>query len=88
MSNFTAPHPSLYYLAFLKQTGSIIFLDDLQLPGIHKVVSFFEKNLEWKIEAEGSISKDHHWAALRTRFEVLERNFDAFTDFLNRQRKW
>lgn len=71
----------LFFLGQLLEPGSLIFLDDLQLPGIKKAVSFFVNNLEWQIEAEASISKVHHWAALRTLPEVLERNYDAFTDF-------
>jgi predicted O-methyltransferase YrrM len=71
----------LFFLGQLLEPGSLIFLDDLQLPGIKKAVSFFVNNFEWQIEAEASISKEHHWAALRTRSEVLERNYDDFTDF-------
>jgi cephalosporin hydroxylase len=71
----------LFFLGRLLEPGSLIFLDDLQLRGIQKAVSFFVKNLEWKIEAEVNSSKDHHWAALRTRPEILERSYASFTDF-------
>lgn len=71
----------LVFLGRLLKPGSLIFLDDLQLRGIQKAVSFFVKNLEWKIEAEASSSKDHHWAALRTRAEILERSYTSFADF-------
>jgi predicted O-methyltransferase YrrM len=71
----------LFFLGQLLEPGRLIFLDDFQLPGIKKAVSFFVNNLEWQIEAEARTSKEHHWAALRTRPKVLARNYDAFTDF-------
>ncbi|MFO0703047.1 MAG: class I SAM-dependent methyltransferase [Candidatus Andersenbacteria bacterium] len=71
----------LFFLGSLLKPGSLIFLDDLQLPGIRKAVSFFTKNLGWKVEAESNTSVNHHWCTLRTRTKVLERKFDSFTDF-------
>jgi len=71
----------LFYLGRILEGGSLIFLDDMQLPGIKKAVSFFVRNLEWKIEKESSSSKYHEWAALRTRPKTLERSYDSFTDF-------
>lgn len=71
----------LFFLGRILKTGSLIFLDDMQLPGIKKAVSFFVKNLEWKIEKEAQSSKYHKWAVLRTRPEVLGRSYDSFTDF-------
>jgi len=35
----------LFFLGHLLEPGSLIFLDDLQLPGIQKAISFFVKNL-------------------------------------------
>jgi len=71
----------LFFLGRVLKPGSLIFLDDIQLPGIKKAVSFFVKNLEWKIEKEAHSSKYHKWAVLRTRPEPLERSYDSFTDF-------
>lgn len=71
----------LFYLGRILKPGSLIFLDDLQLPGIRKVTSFFINNLGWKMEKEVHSSPYHHWGTLRTRNIVLERNFDAFTNF-------
>jgi cephalosporin hydroxylase len=71
----------LFFLGRILKPGSLIFLDDMQLLGIKKAVSFFVKNFEWRIEKEARSSKYHKWAALRTRPEVLERSYDSFTDF-------
>ena len=71
----------LFFLGRILKPGSLIFLDDMQLLGIKKAVSFFVKNLEWKIEKEAHSSKYHKWAVLRTRPEALERSYDSFTDF-------
>jgi len=71
----------LFFLERILKGGSLIFIDDMQLPGIKKAVSFFVKNLEWKIEKEAHDSKHHKWAALRIRPETLERSYDSFTDF-------
>ena len=71
----------LFFLGRVLKPGSLIFLDDMQLLGIKKAVSFFVKNFEWKIEKETHSSKYHKWAVLRTRPEALERSYDSFTDF-------
>jgi len=71
----------LFFLGRILNGGSLIFIDDMQLPGIEKAVSFFVKNLEWRIEKEAHSSNYHKWAALRTRPKALERSYDSFTDF-------
>lgn len=71
----------LMYLGRLVHGGSVIFLDDYQLPSIKKAVAFCTSNLGWVIEEEGVADAKHHWAVLRTTSEPRERDFDYFVDF-------
>lgn len=71
----------LIYLGRLLRGGSVIFLDDYQLPAIRKAVSFCTRNLEWTIEENGVADETHHWVALRTAQAARPRAFDYFVDF-------
>lgn len=71
----------LTYLGRLVRGSGVIFLDDYQLPAISKAVSFFTRNLGWRIEEEGEADPFHHWVAMRTSPAPLERAFDHFVDF-------
>ncbi len=55
----------LFYLGQLIKMGGIIFMDDYDKVSIRKAVSFFVKNLDWKIEEKGS-HKKREWLVLRT----------------------
>jgi predicted O-methyltransferase YrrM len=72
----------LYYCGRLLEEGRIVFLDDLQLPGVQRAVGFFRANLGWTLEDEGAEGGEHEWAVLRTGpAGALLRRFDAFADF-------
>src|SRR5262249_62227880 len=47
---FDAVFVDLYYLGLLVKRGSVIVLDDYDLPGIKRAVAFFVTNLNWTIE--------------------------------------
>ena len=71
----------LNYLSHLLKPGSVIFLDDYQLPAIRKAVAFFLSNLDWTLEEVSEESELHQWAVIRTRAVVPERDFKYFVDF-------
>jgi predicted O-methyltransferase YrrM len=71
----------LNYLGRLLRGGSVIFLDDYQLPAIRKAVSFCTRNLEWTIEEDGVADDKHHWVVVRTAQRARQRDFDYFVDF-------
>ena len=71
----------LIYLGRLLRGGSVIFLDDYQLPAIRKAVSFCTKNLHWTIEEDGVADDTHHWVVVRTAQRARPRDFDYFLDF-------
>lgn len=71
----------LVYLSRLVRRGGIIFVDDYQLPGIARAVSFFARNLGWTIEETSAGDDLHHWAVLRTAEAPDARPFDYFVDF-------
>lgn len=58
-----------------------MILDDHDLPGVERAVSFFETNLGWTIE-EGSPPDDgHRWVVVRTARHPDERPFRCFVEF-------
>jgi predicted O-methyltransferase YrrM len=71
----------LFYLNNLLAPGSVIFLDDYQIPGVRKAVAFFLSNMQWITEEVSEPSETHQWAVVRTRYEPLERTFKDFIDF-------
>lgn len=71
----------LVYLGRLLRPGAIVFLDDYQLPGIAKAVSFFATNLDWRIEEVSGTDERHQWAVLRTAVGPDSRSFDYFVDY-------
>jgi len=71
----------LAYLGRLLKPAGIVFVDDYQLAGVAKAVSFCTTNLGWIVE-EVSPADDHHeWAVLRTPETPDVRPFDYFVDF-------
>ncbi len=71
----------LMFLGRLVHGGSVIFLDDYQLPSVKKAAAFCSSNLGWRVEEEGVADAKHHWVVLRTTPQPRERNFDYFVDF-------
>jgi len=71
----------LIYLGKLVDPGGIIFVDDYQLPGVVKAVSFCSRNLDWSIEEVSAADEQHNWAVLRTSTKADTRLFDYFVDF-------
>ena len=71
----------LVYCGRLLSPGSVVFVDDLQLPAIRKAVRFCLANLHWTTEDEGR-EGEHEWAVLRTGSpEAFNRPFDSFVEF-------
>ena len=71
----------LYYLGRLVREGGIIALDDYNLPGIKRAVSFFLTNLGWTIVETSPASDRHHWIVLRTSLTEDTRHFRYFVEF-------
>jgi predicted O-methyltransferase YrrM len=72
----------LYYCGRLLGGGRVVFLDDMQLPGVQRAARFFLANLGWTVEDEGAEGGEHEWAVLRTGPEdALLRPFSDFVDF-------
>ena len=71
----------LFYLNNLMAPSSVIFLDDYQIPGVRKAVTFFLSNMQWAMEEVSEASETHQWAVVRTWHEPLERTFKDFIDF-------
>lgn len=78
---FDAVFVDLYYLGRLVRPGSIIFLDDYQLPGVARAAAFFTANLGWATEQVSTTEDRHHWAVLRTSAEPDTRPYDYLADF-------
>ncbi len=71
----------LIYLGRLVEPGSIIFVDDYQLPAITHAVSFCLKNLGWTLEEISQPDELHQWSVLRTPRDPVARTFRDFVDF-------
>ncbi len=71
----------LVNLGALLRDGSVVFVDDYQLPSVRRAVSFFLANRGWTLEAQSDAEPDHHWVALRTSTEPDTRPFDHFVEF-------
>ncbi len=71
----------LFYLGRLVRMGGVVILDDYNLPGIRRAVSFFVKNLGWTIEETAPEGDGHHWVVLRTARHPDRRDFRYFVEF-------
>jgi predicted O-methyltransferase YrrM len=78
---FDAVFVDLYYLGHLVRKGRIIILDDYNLPGIKRAVSFFVNNLGWRIEETSPPDDKHCWVVLRTSEDEDTRDFRYFIEF-------
>ena len=67
----------LFYLGRLIRKGGILILDDYNLPGIRRAVSFFLTNLGWTVEE----AIDDYAVVLRTAAQADKRDFRYFVDF-------
>jgi len=71
----------LIYSGRLLEEGGIIFVDDIQLPGVRRAVDFCVANLGW-IREDGGEEGAHEWFVLRIGSnDVFERPFAEFIDF-------
>lgn len=71
----------LFLLGRLLRPGTVIFLDDYQLPGVARAINFFVTNVGWSLEVVGDADPLHQWAALRTSSDPDDRPFSYFVDF-------
>jgi predicted O-methyltransferase YrrM len=71
----------LFYLGRLLRRGGIVVLDDYNIPGIRRAVSFFLTNLDWLVEEESPREDEHHWVVIRTASTDDNRHFRYFVDF-------
>jgi predicted O-methyltransferase YrrM len=78
---FDSVFVDLFYLGRLLRKGGVILLDDYDLPGIRRAVSFFLTNLDWSVEEESPKDDGHHWVVLRTARGDDDRSFRHFVDF-------
>ena len=67
----------LFYLGRLIRKGGILILDDYNLPGVRRAVSFFLANLGWTVEE----AIDDYAVVLRTAAQADKRDFRYFVDF-------
>ena len=67
----------LFYLGRLVRRGGILILDDYNLPGVRRAVSFFLNNLGWMVED----TIDDYAVVLRTAPHEDKRDFRQFIDF-------
>jgi hypothetical protein len=71
----------LIYSGRLLKQGGVVFVDDVQLPGVGRAVSFCLENLDWTSEDRGK-EGIHEWIVLRTGpREAYLRPYDDFVDF-------
>jgi predicted O-methyltransferase YrrM len=67
----------LFYLGRLVRKGGVIILDDYNLPGIRRAVSFFVTNLDWTVVD----IVDDRMVVLRTATGPDSRDFRFFAEF-------
>jgi predicted O-methyltransferase YrrM len=71
----------LIYSGRLLKEGGVLFVDDMQLPGVARAVNFCVKNLDWTSEDRGK-EEGHQWIVLRTGPRAaFSRPFADFVDF-------
>jgi len=78
---FDSAFVDLFYLGRLLRKAGVILLDDYNLPGIRRAVSFFLTNLDWSVEETSPKGDSHHWIVLRTADADDNRPFRYFVDF-------
>jgi predicted O-methyltransferase YrrM len=78
---FDAVFLDLFYLGHLLPKGGVIVLDDYNLPGIRRAVSFYLTNLDWRVEEVSLPGDAHEWVVLRTSETEDTRHFRYFVDF-------
>lgn len=71
----------MFYLGRLVRKGGIIILDDYDLPGIKRAVSFYLTNLHWSVEELSPSDDRHSWVVLRTSRTEDARDFRYFVEF-------
>ena len=71
----------LFYLGRLVRSGGVVILDDYNLPGIKRAVSFFVTNRGWAIEETSPRTDEHQWVVLRTARQATEGDFRYFVEF-------
>jgi predicted O-methyltransferase YrrM len=71
----------LVYSARLLKDRGVVFVDDMQLPGVARAVNYCINNLACTVEDRGK-DETHEWIVLRTGpREIFRRPFDQFIDF-------
>ena len=71
----------LIYSGRLLREDGIVFVDDLQLPGVRRAVDFCLSNLRWTAEGDGK-EGTHEWIVVRTGpREIFSRPHDELVDF-------
>jgi predicted O-methyltransferase YrrM len=79
---FEAVFLDLVYCARLLEERRIVFVDDVQLPGVRRAVAFCVANLGWVVEDEGADGDVHEWVVARTGpAEAFRRPYDELADF-------
>ena len=78
---FDSVFVDLFYLGRLLRRGGVVLVDDYDLPGIRRAISFFLANLNWRVEETSPENDGHHWVVLRTAETVDNRHFRYFVDF-------
>lgn len=78
---FDAVFLDLFYLGRLLPKGGVVLLDDYDLPGVRRAVSFYLTNLGWRVEEVSPSDDAHRWVALRTSTTEDARDFRHFVDF-------
>lgn len=71
----------LFYLGRLVRRGGVLFVDDYDLPGTRRAVSFFLTNLGWRVEETSPTGDAHDWVVVRTAEAEDDRDFRHFVDF-------
>jgi predicted O-methyltransferase YrrM len=72
----------LFYAGRLLRDRGMVFVDDVQLPGVRRALDFYLANLGWTVEDEGEEGGEHSWAVVRTGpKEAFLRPFAEFADF-------
>ena len=74
---FDAVILDLFYLGRLVRRGGIVALDDYNMPGIKRAVSFFVSNLGWTVEE----TIGDYAVVLRTAVQADKREYWDFVDF-------
>jgi predicted O-methyltransferase YrrM len=78
---FDSVFVDLFYLGRLLPEGGVVLLDDYDLPGIRRAVSFFLTNLGWRVEETSPEDDAHQWVVLRTSETSDHRDLRYFVEF-------